>query len=412
MDAAEASDAQAAGAAATTDDFPTVVDPVVESIRLGRIDFSAQRLTTPPGSNALERFQLALKLDPKNKAARQGIVEIAKRYLEFAERNRAGNDFAQFDQYLKKASDVGKSLPDDDEISKAVEQARQTAAAPFIAQGKAAAAASDKEAAKTAYEKAQQLDPNSDAARDGLKFVATIGEPGFVFHDKIGDAQGPDLVILDQRVAMAKHDVTRGEFRRFWNQAGRSEFPEGSISCRDRESVFRSSKKRTWENPDIAQDDSHPVVCVSWGEAAAYAQWLSKQTGKHYRLMTPAEFDSVARKASAGACKSNLADASFNKKFDSRDGSDCDDGFAATSPVGHFGGVGGIVDIDGNVRTWVAACGNGSPADNGSRCRDFLVKGRSWLSVASKESPTFSDTYGSDVALNTVGFRVVRDLEK
>jgi formylglycine-generating enzyme required for sulfatase activity len=413
MDAAEASDAQAAGADATASaDFPTVVDPVTEAIRLGRIDFSAQRLTSPAGSNALERFQFALKLDPKNKAARQGITDIAKRYIDLAEKNRAGSDWTQYDQYLKRAADVGKSLPDDSEIPKAIEQSRQNAAAPFVAQGKAAVAASDKVAAKTAFEKAQQLDPDNDAAREGLKFVATIGEPGFVFHDKIGDAQGPDLVIVDQRMAMAKHDVTRGEFRRFWNQSGKSEFPEGSISCRDRESVFRSSKKRGWENPDIAQDDSHPVVCVSWAEAAAYAQWLSKQTGKHYRLMTPSEFDAVARKASTGACKSNLADASFNKKFDSRDGSDCDDGFAETSPVGHFGTVAGIADIDGNVRTWVAACGNGSAAEVGSRCRDFLVKGRSWLSVASKESPTFSDTYGSDVALNTVGFRVVRDLEK
>ena len=414
MDAAEASDAQAvAGAndAVATADLPTVLDPVTEAVRLGRIDFSAQRLTSPAGSNALERFQFALKLDPKNKAARQGVVDIAKKYTDFAEKNRASGDLAQFDQYLKRAADVGKSLPDD-EIPKAIEQARQNAAAPLVAQGKAAIAASDKAAAKTAFEKAQQLDPDNEAARDGLKFVATIGEPGFVFHDKIGDAQGPDVVVIDQRVAMAKHDVTRGEFRRFWNQSGKSEFPEGNISCRDRESVFRSSKKRTWENPDITQDDSHPVVCVSWAEAAAYAQWLSKQTGKHYRLMTQAEFDEVARKASNGACKSNLADASYNKKFDSRDGSDCDDGFAATSPVGHFGTVGGIADIDGNVRTWVAACGNGSPAEAGSRCRDFLVKGRSWLSIASKESPTFSDTYGSDVALNTLGFRVVRDLEK
>lgn len=414
MDAVEAADAQAAGAdTVQLDDLPTVVDPVMEAIRLSKIDFAAQRLTNPPGNNALERLQLALKLDPKNKQARQGIIDIGKRYIEYAEKNRASGDLAAFDKYLKSALDVGKNLPDDTEIPKAVASTRQAAAAPFVAQGKTAAAAGDKAAATAAYEKAQQLDPDNDAVKDGMKYVATIGEPGFAFRDKIGDGQGPEMVIVDGRIAMAKHDVTRGEFRRFWNAVGKSQFPDGSISCRDRESVFRSSKKRTWENPDIAQDDTHPVVCVSWEEAATYAQWMSKQTGKHYRLMSAAEFDNVVRKASSGPCKANIADASFNKKYDSRDGGDCDDGYAGTSPVGHFGGIaGGIADMDGNVRTWVGACGNGSAADVGSRCRDFLVKGRSWLSQPGKEPPAFSDTYGADVSLNTVGFRLVRDLEK
>jgi serine/threonine protein kinase/formylglycine-generating enzyme required for sulfatase activity len=414
MDAVEASDAKAAGVdTVQLDDLPTVVDPVVDAIRLSRIDFAAQRLTNPPGNNALERLQVALKLDPKNKQARQIVVDIGKRYIDFAEKNRASGDLAAFDKFLKTAADVGKEIPDDTDIPKAIAQSRQSAAAPYIAQGKTAAAAGDKIAAKVAFDKAQQFDPDNEAVKDGLKYIATMGEPGFAFRDKMGDGQGPDLVIVDARMAMAKHDVTRGEFRRFWNAVGKSQFPEGSISCRDRESVFRSSKKRSWENPDIAQDDTHPVVCVSWEEAATYAQWLSKQTGKRYRLMTAAEFDGVVRKAPTGACKSNLADASFNKKYDSRDGADCDDGFAGTSPVGHFGGVaGGIADIDGNVRTWVAACGNGTAADAGSRCRDFLVKGRGWLSQPGKESPTFSDTYGADVSLNTVGFRVVRDLEK
>jgi serine/threonine-protein kinase PpkA len=151
-------------------------------------------------------------------------------------------------------------------------------------------------------------------------------------------------------------------------------------------------------------------VCVSWAQAAAFAQWLSKQTGKHYRLPTPAEFDRAARRAGSGECKANLADAAFKKQFDSRSGSDCDDGYAATSPVGKFEAAGGLFDIDGNVRQWVAACGGGAPADVGSTCRDFMVKGRGWLSQ-SKEAITFSDTYAADVGLNSVGFRVARDIE-
>jgi serine/threonine-protein kinase PpkA len=303
-------------------------------------------------------------------------------------------------------------VPDSPEIPKDIATRRQKAAEPFIVQAKAAAVGWDKAGAKTAYEKALQLDPVNTAARDGLKFVATIGEPGFVFRDKLADgAQGPELVILDAGLAVARNDVTRGEFRRFWAAAGATQFAGKEISCRDRESIFRSSKKRGWENPDITQDDSHPVVCVSWPEAAAFAQWLGKQTGKHYRLLSPAEFDRIARRAGGGECKANLADASYKRQFDNRQGSDCDDGFAATSPVGRFEPAGGVYDIDGNVRVWVGACGGGAAAEAGSSCRDFMVKGRGWLSLA-KEPVTSSDTFGTDVGLNSVGFRVVRDLEK
>ena len=413
MDSIDADNAQNANAAAQVEQFPTVVDPLEEALRLGRLDLSQQRLTMPAGDHALDRFRFALRLDARNKAAKQGIVDIAKKYIEFAQKNLADGDAAQFDQYLGRAADVIKAVPDDTDVAKAIAVARQTAAAPFLAQGKTAAAAWDKAGAKAAYEKALQRDPGNAAARDGLKLVASIGMPGYAFADKFADGSaGPPMLIVDARMAMARHDVTRGEFRRFWDAAGRTEFAGKAPSCRDRESIFRSSRDRGWQNPGIEQDDSHPVVCIDWHEAAAYAQWLSKQTGKAYRLPSPSEFDEIAHRAGGGACKANLADVSYNKRFDSRDGSNCDDGYAATSPVGKFAPAGGIYDIDGNVREWVGACRGGVAAQPGSSCRDFMVKGRGWLSQADKEKPTFSDTYGADTALNSVGFRVVRDLEK
>ena len=41
-----------------------------------------------------------------------------------------------------------------------------------------------------------------------------------------------------------------------------------------------------WSNPGFSQDEDHPVVCVSWLEAVAYADWLSETTGNSYRLPT------------------------------------------------------------------------------------------------------------------------------
>jgi Protein kinase domain/Sulfatase-modifying factor enzyme 1 len=413
LDAAEA-DALSDTVDTDPSKIPTVVDPVVEAIRLGRVDMASQRLTSPAGTNALERFQFALKIDAKNKAAKQGIVDIAKKYTELADKAQTAGNAPQFADFLDRAETTAKLVPEGQDVLKDVAQRRQKLAAPFLAQGKAAAATWDKDAAKAAYEKALQLDPENQAAREGLKFVATIGTPGFIFHDEInGNGHGPELIILGgAKLAMARHEVTRGEFRRYWNAAGKAAFAGHEPSCRDRESIFRGSKKRNWENPDIPQDDNHPVVCVSWAQAAGYAQWLSQQTGKHYRLPSPAEFDRVASRAPPPDCRTtNIADSSFNKTYDSRSGSACDDGFAATAPVAHFEPAAeGVYDMDGNVRTWVAACGGGAAAQVGSGCRDFTVKGRAWISEA-KEPATRSDTFASDISLNSVGIRVVRDIE-
>ena len=115
MDVIDANEAQAAGAVSTdlANQFPTVVDPLEDSIRLGRIAFAAQRLTSPPGDNAFERFHLALRIEPRSKQAKQGIADIAKKYIDYAEKNLAGGDTAQFDQYLRRAADVDKVVPDD-----------------------------------------------------------------------------------------------------------------------------------------------------------------------------------------------------------------------------------------------------------------------------------------------------------
>jgi formylglycine-generating enzyme len=46
--------------------------------------------------------------------------------------------------------------------------------------------------------------------------------------------------------------------------------------------------------PDFA-DSAQPVVGVSWFDAAAYCDWLSRQSGKRFRLPTEAEWECAAR---------------------------------------------------------------------------------------------------------------------
>src|SRR5207237_3184247 len=51
----------------------------------------------------------------------------------------------------------------------------------------------------------------------------------------------------------------------------------------------------SFRNPGFTQDGTHPVVCVSWGDAKALVAWLSNKTDKPYRLLTEAEREYVTR---------------------------------------------------------------------------------------------------------------------
>lgn len=389
---------------------PTVVDPVVELVRLARADLAGQRLTNPPRTNAFERFSLALRIDAKSKPAAQGVVDTARAYVDLAEKAWTAGNPKEFTDFLAKAEEVAATVPDGAATVAAARTRRTTEVDAFVAQADAAALAWDKDAARAAYEKALVLDAKNTRARDALRTVDRIGAPGFVFRDTAGDGKGPELVVTSTRLAFARRETTRAEFARWWAAAGQRQFGGKEPSCRDRESVFRSSRKRTWQVPGFDQDDTHPVVCVSFAQAAAYAQWLSTSTGKRYRLATAAEWDSLAKQAPAGSCTSaNLADAAFRKAFDTRAGAECDDGFSATSPAGRFPAVAGVFDIDGNAREWIAACGKSGALAAG--CREHGVRGRGWMSPGDREGVTESNAYGDDVAMNTLGFRVVREID-
>jgi hypothetical protein len=69
--------------------------------------------------------------------------------------------------------------------------------------------------------------------------------------------------------------VTRAEYERFADATHR-----GPALCREKLSVLRLLKPRDWRTVEGA---GSAVVCVSWQDANAYAQWASR-SGKRYRL--------------------------------------------------------------------------------------------------------------------------------
>jgi formylglycine-generating enzyme required for sulfatase activity len=110
-------------------------------------------------------------------------------------------------------------------------------------------------------------------------------------------ADCPEMVnIPNKAYALGKYHVTRGEFAKFVSETN---YDAGN-SCtvwRYSSGLFSEGWKlenqggTNWRNPGFSQDDSHPVVCVSWHDAQAYVQWLSKKTGKQYRLPNDKEWE-------------------------------------------------------------------------------------------------------------------------
>lgn len=69
-------------------------------------DVAELRLTTPRGSNAVEKYEAVLALDPGNGAARQGLNAVSDRYVDLASTALARGQLAAARRYLELAQSI------------------------------------------------------------------------------------------------------------------------------------------------------------------------------------------------------------------------------------------------------------------------------------------------------------------
>lgn len=292
---------------------------------------------------------------------------------------------------------------------------------------------------------------------------SSLAAPGSVFRDKLQDGgEGPAMVVIpagkfqmgapegeagrdaDERqhsvkiekpFAIGQHEVTRGEFRRFVEVSGhktdaeRNEGGYEGCSVTYREGSEWNDGYRagySWWNPNFKQGDAHPVVCVSWNDAMAYAKWLSRQTGRTYRLPTEAEWEYAARAGTTTvrywgddpnqACRyANVADQTAKKIFPNLTIHACDDGHVHTAPVGSFQPNAWLLhDMLGNVWEWTCSAYDKNYGGAEQRCagndtiETRVVRGGAW-----DESPAWVRSalrYGDSPTLRygNEGFRLAR----
>jgi len=245
------------------------------------------------------------------------------------------------------------------------------------------------------------------------------------------DDEGPQhLVTIPKAFAVAKYEITRGQFAKFVSEtvhkaAGCSGYDPGKKNW-----VFDDN--RSWLVPGFDQNDTHPVVCVSWNDAKEYVKWLSAETGKEYRLLSESEWEYAARAGTsaarywgadpANACGyANVGDRSLVARYpDWRwEVHDCQDGAAHTSPVGRYQpNRFGLRDMLGNVWEWVEDCyhdnyedapNDGKAWTNGG-CGKRIVRGSSWDFKPRIVRSAYRGKNLADYRSHSIGFRVARML--
>lgn len=140
-----------------------------------------------------------------------------------------------------------------------------------------------------------------------------------------------------------------------------------------REKQQEPPKKTGWflrEPPGDKLD--HPVVGVSWEDAQAYCRWLSRQTGRSYRLPTEAEWEKAASWAeeSGGAGEQGSRGAEGKRRYpwgDEWEVGRCNFGSDDTTPVTAFpegASSYGCWDMLGNVQEWTSTLWGSDPKEN------------------------------------------------
>ena len=155
------------------------------------------------------------------------------------------------------------------------------------------------------------------------------------------------------------------------------------------------------------------MIYVSWHDAVAYAAWLSKETGKSYRLPTEAEWEYAAR---AGAStRYSWGDALGKNRANC--GSQWDN--KQTAPVGSFSpNKFGLYDMHGNVWEWTCSDFDGGYGGNEKRCvssdagDDRVLRGGSWFRDARLARSASRIIDVPSYRFDSLGFRFARGPKK
>ena len=239
-------------------------------------------------------------------------------------------------------------------------------------------------------------------------------------------------VQLTNPMYFGRTEVTRGQFAAFVRESNyrtEAETDGGAwIVVRKADQwVAEKTAGASWRNPGFTQGDDHPVTCVSWNDAVAFCNWLSRKENRTYRIPTEAEWEYACRAGTQStysfgnrdadlARNGNYCDQANTYDFFWRD-ADHNDGFSQTAPVGSYpANPWGLADMHGNVYEWCADWHGDlstSPQVNprGPQSGSYrVIRGGSWYNVLDYCQSAARGNNAPNVRNSDLGFRVVLEL--
>lgn len=232
---------------------------------------------------------------------------------------------------------------------------------------------------------------------------------GAEFIEAHNQNEGPPTTVHIRAFGIGKFEVTRGEWAAFVAATRRSNPANDCVTLK----TGNYAPSGSWRDPGFPQTDRHPVTCISWSDAQAYAVWLSRRTGRSYRLPTESEWEYAAR---AGSTTPYW----WGTSISPRHGNYTDSGVLGTSPVGEYApNPFGLHDTAGNASEWTEDCYevsharrpvDGSAFQGGSLCGQRTYRGGDWHTGGVVLRSAYRAGSGPAARHHGSGLRVVRDL--
>jgi formylglycine-generating enzyme required for sulfatase activity len=165
---------------------------------------------------------------------------------------------------------------------------------------------------------------------------------------------------------------------------------------------YERTRRHAWVEGRPPNDrENHPVVLASHADALAYADWLSTETGRSWRLPTRLEWEKAARGSDGRWFPWGMA-------WDPTKANTHDLGPFDTTPVGAYpegASPYGMLDPAGNVFEWTADAASGSAG-----ARIMVKGGGSWDEKGCGVCrPAAGHARPADLKHILIGFRLVRD---